>query len=320
MQFEAIALTDVETILLPGTVSVEDISQISNSTFAMNVTCTNIGRATAYDSGIEIGLPFNWVENLGFPQSCGNVLSLGNCIRSFNVTVPEKEIPELYDVLINCTWINPDLSDAYRADNTTVTVTSNAILELNEDLVSTTVIHDTQNTAQFTINSTGNDDLDNIIFNCTSGTVCSDFVISYDVNNIGMIPGETRVITVTAGVPLGYNPGVYSGNILANATGSYCYFDYCFDNLTFEVTVPTTKTFERDVSNVVDREVFVNTTGYHSNITINNTGNVPLVFNMSSNEGIFDSLNFLQSITVTNQSIRVLTVYCNIALTKFTGN
>ncbi|MCK4997074.1 DUF87 domain-containing protein [Candidatus Pacearchaeota archaeon] len=324
LQFEAIALTDVETLLLPGTVSVEDISQISNSTFAMNVTCTNIGRVTAYDSGIEIGLPVNWVENLGFPQSCGDVLSGDNCIRSFNVTVPEKEIPGFFDVLVNCTWTNPDLTDSFRADNTTVTVTSNAILELEENLISAMVTHNTANTTTFAINSTGNDDLNNITFNCSSGVVCSDFVVDYDFNNIDMIPGENKIITVTVGVPLGYNPGIYYGEIFANATDTICYFDYCYNNLTLEVVVPITKTWERDISSVVDRAVFVNTTGYHSNITINNTGNVPLVFNMSSHDGVSDLLQFENSVGVPKQSTRILTVDYDIPLTKFpatyTGN
>ncbi|MDI6826518.1 MAG: NEW3 domain-containing protein, partial [Candidatus Aenigmarchaeota archaeon] len=157
-QFEAIPKTDVDTELLPDTYTVYNISQDLSQEFDMNVTCNNTGNATAYSTNITLQLPSGWTSNITFPQNCGDVTNGSYCFKVFNVTVPANEQPGDYMINTTCEWRNPDLTTNSSSDNSTITVASNPILEVEEAVISGSVDRATEGYVNnFTVNSTGND-------------------------------------------------------------------------------------------------------------------------------------------------------------------
>jgi len=319
MQFEAIPTTNITAELLPEIISIENITQTANSSFRMNVTCTNIGNATAYNSEIGLTLPSGWTANESFPYDCGDISSNANCFVGFIVTIPEKEDPGNYDIIVNCSWMNPDYTNDSRTDNSTVTVTSNPILDIVESVVNTVVLHNNSNITTFNVSSIGNDNLTGINFSCSSGIVCGAFNVEFSTNNVNLTAGGSQLITVNVSVPVGYAPGTYYGEILANATGSSCYNDNCWDNVSLKVVVPTSKTWYRNPSSLSDKSVYVNASGFYGNITINNTANVALDFNISATGNISSLLVFDANMTIAKQSGDVLIINYSIPLTQNPG-
>ncbi|MDI6826693.1 MAG: DUF853 family protein [Candidatus Aenigmarchaeota archaeon] len=256
-----------------------------------------------------------------------------NCIRYFNITVPKAEPPGDYSITAVTEWQNPNSSTNSSSDTSAITVDSNPILEIDEAIITTTVLHNSINSTSFTLNAAGNDHLYNSTFTCLSGSgqVCDNFTVTF-IPNIyeNLTAGSTTSIQVNVSVPIGYDPGEYTGTIRANATDSQCDpASRCWDDVTINVTVPISRTWTRlqailnpvganatfDTPYQYTGVVYNNASGFLGNITINNTGNIVLNFTITS-AGNVSSLLVYENIIIPKQTVMNLSINYSIPINQ----
>ncbi|MFC1800753.1 hypothetical protein ACFLYT_01720, partial [Nanoarchaeota archaeon] len=231
-----------------------------------------------------------------------------------------------YYVNTTCSWTNPDLTKDNHSDSSTIVIAeSNPVLEVIESSISTTVIHNQNNVTTINVSATGNDDLSGISITCKPGDVCNNFTVSFSNNMFNLTAGDSEEITVNVSVPIGFDPGTYYSEIMVNATNTTCaYNDTCWDNTSIEVIVPTTKTWNINPDNISIANVYVNTSNYYGNVTINNTGNIVMTFNLSVVGNVSSLLIFDSNITVTKQNTSTFNINYSILLNQnpgtYTGN
>ncbi|RLE44780.1 hypothetical protein DRJ16_01420, partial [Candidatus Woesearchaeota archaeon] len=318
--FEAVGKTTIDINFLPESITIYNVTQNLSQTFKANITCKNLGNATAYSLNISVALPVNWTSNVSFPYACGNVNKSEKCFLPFEITVAKATPPGNYLLNSTCTWKDADKTINSTSDSINVTVVSNPILEIEEDEIKVTVLHASSNTTTFTLNSTGNDKLENISFECISGIVCNDFNLKFNPSKISLLEaGNYTIIEVNVSVPIGYDPGNYSGTIRTNATATLCQIaERCWDEVQINVTVPVSRTWERKPEELA-KTVYTNTSGFYGNITLNVTGNVEINFTISIEGNISDLLNFEPWIIVEKQTAKNLTINYSVPINQTPG-
>ncbi|MDI6826689.1 MAG: NEW3 domain-containing protein [Candidatus Aenigmarchaeota archaeon] len=261
--------------LRPDSYTVYNITQTQNQTFEMNVTLNNTGNGTAYLTNITLHLPTNWTANSTF-EECGDIPPAGNCTKYFRLTVPAGTSPENYTVNATAEWQNPDLTLNSSQDQSSIIVVSNPVLEVVEEMMIATVEEGIEKKiGNFTVNSTGNDKLENISFTCISGEVCQNFTLEFNPSFLSNLSAGNWVnISVNVSVPEGYPAGNYSGliNVTSDNDG--------FDMLNLNVTVPESKTWLREPA-TCQKTVLIDSYGVVCEVRVNNTGNMPINFTIT---------------------------------------
>ena len=210
--------TNLSIISYPSNVSVTNVTLYDNDSFSITANVTNIGNGTAYSSNISLSLLAGWDADQ-MTQSCGNINKGNNCTKAFNITVPNGTAPGVYYVNISANWTNPDSSLSGNVTMLNVTVESNPRVNLDRENI-TSEVSDNYETyvGNFTVMSIGNDALQNITFNCSSGTVCNNFSLSFSPNNISSLNvNQNYSVAVNVTVPLGYPVGTYNGTVNVSA-------------------------------------------------------------------------------------------------------
>ena len=227
------ANTSVNITVEPLNPHVYYISLFSNDSFVITATATNFGSGTAYSANISLEILPGWASN-ATQLECGDLEKGAYCSKSFNVTVPNATQPGNYSLNATVYWINPDGSISSNKTEINVTVESNPLLEVEETKVSSEAGDGTWNfIGNFTVFSVGNDELQNITFSCISGTVCTEFMISFIPENISSLPVAAKHnVSVNVSVPLGYPSGTYTGTVNVSSQNDK------FDTLVIEVILP----------------------------------------------------------------------------------
>ena len=290
--------------LKPENITARNITTETSQVFKLNVTLNNTGNGTAYSTIITFDLPSGWSiepEN----ASCGDLNANSTCTEYFNLTIPHGVSPGNYSVFSIVNWTNPDFTLNSTKDFLNAKVLSNPVLEVEEDFLEAEVEEGlTKNIGNFTINSTGNDALQNITFDCFSGEVCTNFTINFSPSNISNLnAGNITEISVFVTVPEGYSKGNYMGKINISATNDG------FDILELNISVPASRTWVRNPS-TCKKTVLINETGIICEVAINNTGNLPInfsIFPTSVNFTFINETNF----TLEKQESKIIEIRYN---------
>ena len=290
--------------LKPENITAGNITKETFQVFELNATLNNTGNGTAYSTTITFDLPSGWSiepEN----ASCGDLDANSTCTEYFNLTIPYGVSPGNYSVFSIVNWTNPDFTLNSTKDFLNANVLSNPVLNVEEDFLEAEVEEGlTKNIGNFTINSTGNDALQNITFDCFSGEVCTNFTINFSPSNISNLKaGNITEISVFVTVPEGYSKGNYTGKINVSATNDG------FDILELNISVPASRTWARNPS-TCEKTVLINETGIICEVAINNTGNLPInfsIFPTSVNFTFINETNF----TLEKQESKIIEIKYN---------
>ncbi len=257
----------------PYSVNVPDVTWTDSTSFEITLTFHNTGNTTAYSTNITIEKPASWNANSTF-EKCGDIAKDATCIKSFNITVPKATAPNTFYINGTAEWRNPDSTTGSTTNQTTVNVISNPALDVPETSITETVNHNTEETVgSFTVNSTGNDALATVQFDCISGNLSSSWV-EYTPGSISsQAAGTTQSVDINVTVPAGQTPGDYYCKI--NATSSNDGSGWLWLN----ITVPLDDSWTRTPPAYI-KIVQPDKTGTCTQITIDNTGNVPLNFSI----------------------------------------
>jgi uncharacterized membrane protein len=280
------------------------ITQQNNETFSFDVNSTNIGNGSARFVNISLTLPSVWTSNPNI-KNCGNLTKNSTCLVSFNVTIPKATSPGIYLVNVSSNWTNPDNSFGTNSTTINVTIASNPLINVSEMNVSGPVSDGTEKTlSNFTVLSIGNDVLQNINFNCYSGTVCQNFTVEFipsSINSLAVNSNQSVMINVT--VPLSYASGTYNGTINIS-TGNDNY-----KNLTIEVTVLPNRTWDIQPDSCQRSEN--PTEGLVCEVNVSNRGNIYINYTISPEEVNYTRVNET-NFTVNAQSFHIFSVTYNV--------
>jgi hypothetical protein len=269
-----------------------------NSSTVVNISVNNTGQAKAYWINRSLELPSGWTATLN-PVQFGNLTEGVYVSNLSTITVPKNTSPADYTIIARTNWTNPDNTFSTNTTSFIITVASNPILNIVQNIINMTLNHGTSNSTNFTLNSTGNTNVTNILINCTSAN-CTDLNVSFSTYPTSLSPMSSANIAVNATAYLGFQPGNYPLTTNASGTGTS-------DIVILNITVPVNKTWNRTPDNFSQLSVGLNSTGDIGTINITNYGNLPITFNVSVINTTENATNYIfvntSSITVNEQSL-----------------
>jgi hypothetical protein len=224
------ASVDIKAI--PNQFLAENVTWYKSQSFEFLANASQLVYSTAFNSNISLELPVGWFANSTFEQ-CGNIGVNEFCEKAFNITVASGTPPGNYLVNVSVRWKNYDGTIGNNRTWVNVTVTSNPILEVPEEKISSYVAPGIEKAVgNFTLNSTGNYRLENINFQVIG---LSDFTIEFIPSSLAYLEaGQIASIQINVTSPQNYPTGNYSGviNITTSNNG--------WDSLTLEIIVSGT--------------------------------------------------------------------------------
>jgi len=120
---------------IPSNQTLDNVTYQKGQNFSIEVKVKNVGEATGYAVNISLSLPSNWFSNSTF-ESCEDMNPNQECVKSFEIYVPEASEPNVYYLNISTIWQNPDYSLNQNETAFNVTILSNPLLEVLEDSIS----------------------------------------------------------------------------------------------------------------------------------------------------------------------------------------
>ncbi|MBN2042642.1 MAG: hypothetical protein JW754_02445 [Candidatus Aenigmarchaeota archaeon] len=251
----------------------DNISYYDDQSFNISVFTENLGNVTAYFSNITLTYSSTNITANTSTHDCGNVTKGANCSTSFNIIVTEGTPPGIYYVNATSYWRDPGEGTRNNVSQIYINVTSRPMYKIMQSSVGGNVTHGQDNHLGFFIlNNTGNYYVYNITFNVTN--ITSDLNITFDAPNITTLnPGQTEGVDINVSVPLGYETGVHKGiiNVTSNNAG--------YHEINLTITVSDIRTWT--MGPLYCEKVMTPPVGNMCNVTINNTGNVPINFSIT---------------------------------------
>jgi uncharacterized membrane protein len=273
----------------PDNTSAAGITLYNNFTFAIIANSSNNESGIARSANITLELLSGWSANYTV-QLCGDVGINSSCMSSFNITVPNNTAPGSYIINATAKWSNLDGTQNTTKAPVNVTVLSNPQLDIQETSISGFGADGTtKNITTFDVFSVGNDQLTDVLFNCTVGAACSDFNISfYPVNITSLNVSNNASVIVAAEIPFEYPIGTYNGTInasSANLSDTATIF-ITIQNTTYihVQTSPESKTVSKTIYQNVSFAILTNVTnmGNSSALNVNLSFAMPLDWSINS--------------------------------------
>jgi uncharacterized membrane protein len=247
-----------------------NVTYYQNDSFVLHAFANNTGNVTAFYASINLSIPQNWTSNAS-SYWCGNITKGSNCSGDFLITVLKGTPSGNYPANVTINWQDIGIGPRSGTNSTNVTVLSNRILVVPENLLSYNVSHGTESIiGTITLNSTGNDPVSSITFNVSGLNISIEFAPSSIAT---LAAGSVQNVIVNATVLLGYDPGTYNGSV--NVTSS----NDGYKVINLSITVPQNGSWTMIPTSC--EKVQSPDVGYVCNVTVNVTGNLPLNFTIT---------------------------------------
>jgi uncharacterized membrane protein len=293
-------------------------SQYEGASFILDLTLYNTGNATMRDTKISILsdlLPTGWAATNLTSYEHLTVPKASNYTARWNISIAVAQKPGVYNITGEGKWVNPDDTTPAVINNTTVTIQENPILNISQNDFYAEQNHSTeQMIGSFYVNSTGNYELSEIYFNKTIGNLSQDWVEFWTGTYINYLPslsaGESKLIYINVTIPAGQPAGIYTSQFVVNATNSIQYCqpeENCWKF--FNITVNVTQDWSwKRAPEEFSATLYTSTSGFLTNVTITNEGNVNITFALAKSGNASSLLIIPDSITVPLGSSANLTV------------
>ena len=291
-----------------------NVTWYQNQSFPVFVSTVNTGNSTAYNVTINLNFSSAGITSNVSSFYCGNVPKWETCNTSFLITILAQTHSGNYTANLSVQWEDPEKGTNFNSTLINITVLSQVNLTILQNAISNNVTHGTEKEiGTLSLNSTGNDPIENIIF--TVYNFSSSFYFEIMPPNVPSLGGEyPQGVKINVSVAYGQAPGIYSG-ILNVTTSNDGYKEI---NLTIEIPTNRTWTTNTTYCEKVESpeegtacDVFINNTGNAQiNFTITPATNVTSQFNRTWNSANGFLLNKGQSLVlsvyynVTNQTIK----------------
>lgn len=241
----------------------------------VNYTVNNTGVVAAYSPTITFTANSSIIVS-GQALSDLSASSLSTVVVRMNVS--RLTPPGQYNVTATLTWRNPNNIVSTDAQTITLNVLANkSIIVLPSTVTMGNIVHATSNSTTVLLNNTGNAPLTGASLACQSGSLCSNFTVSFNASDFTISSNSTRLVNVTLSVPRGLAAGSYNGIVNISEANVSTTFE-------LQATVPATSEWNTSTTQVIGTAQSL-VTGTIGTVIINNTGNTQLSFLLSSSNG-----------------------------------
>ncbi len=285
----------------PSGFTAGQVTYYQSQSFDLKVNVTNTGNITSFFTNITLSLPGNFTT----PQDyyyCGNLTAGSSCSYNFTITIVNNTAPGNYTINSTAHWTDIGIAARTNESRTNVTVTSNVILLVPENQFTDTMEHNTTTfLGNITLNSTGNSKIINVSYTITGmAGFTFNFTPDFPFN---MSPGDVIIVSANLTASAGHDPGVYNGSINVT-TGNNGYHI-----INLSITVPENGSWVM-IPEYCER--FQNEdTGIVCNVSVNNTGNMLLNFNITP---LYENYTYITdtNFSVAKQDYHIFAVYFDI--------
>jgi uncharacterized membrane protein len=274
--YEATTVGEVST----GRKIIADMIGGVDYSYLWNVTLNNTARAPMYNASIGINTIASDIDDVVPINNCSAVIYPGEtCTREFNITVAGTYEPDTYRMSWWGNWTeqNGDVGEDTFFDISAITILGNPIMN-----VTVTLINVTENISQsyiqiIYVNSTGNEDLDDVTVSYTGtgdNPMPSSWIDFYspdvgwddDANQWVSIPdGSYKRLRVNITV-LDYTEGTFTGRISITT----------LEGLQHDINVSVLIDANLDVTPLILTDSVQQGIRINRTFIINSTGNAPL--------------------------------------------
>ncbi len=267
--------TNIDYDFIPLNKTISDISQAKGGNFSVYVNISNVGDGFSPDSNISLTLPnSDFISNVSLVR-CGSLGVRENCSGSFFINILQGANPGNYNLSLNISWINPDLTLGYSVKNLSVLLVSNAVFNLSEFNFDSNIGEGMYKSyGNFSVDSIGNDNVLDLDFGCAHGEICDNFSVVFVPRNFSLLSGGNSVkVEIFIGVPEGYDEGNYSGVVGVGSSNAGI--------KTFSINVSVGRSGSWEISRVSCYDVvLVESAGDVCEVVVNNSGNMDLNFSV----------------------------------------
>jgi len=214
--YQVFGATRGEQTHSPSSYTSNAITQDNGDTFTLRIEWKNLGPDPALLLNLSLTHSSYISLNSTF-EECGNVSAGDSCVKAFRVTINPGTPPGTYFVNSTATWLNNNTYINKTFSYTIIHVNPNPRLDVPEDGIENYVVHNTSKiVGNFTVNSTGNADIQDITFTIVGGTLPASWV-TFDPPSISYVsPGNYVTVDVNVSVPPD-EEGFYWANVSVKA-------------------------------------------------------------------------------------------------------
>jgi hypothetical protein len=215
--------------------------------------------------------------------SCPSLLPQENCTVTSYINVTYNANLGNQTIYINMTWLNPDATQGNLTKQAWIYVFNNSALRVTETIINYSLpLTSTRTVGNFTIDNFGNTELSGVTFseNGTDSASIHSWITYTPSSVVSVAKNGVRNVLVNITVPANATPGVYTANLIANATTSSNMSSSCWNYVVLNLTVEPYD-WERTPATLAKTVVINTANGSMGTITITNNKNVAYTFNVS---------------------------------------
>ncbi|MCW1309406.1 MAG: NEW3 domain-containing protein, partial [Candidatus Nanoarchaeia archaeon] len=301
--FNVIGKTTGNLKQTPTSISFNNITYLQGAQFDVHLNITNVGNTTMRYLNLTVLVPQDeydcengkckWnftcsgLNCNGSGISCGNLTINESCDGNFTIFVPKGTSGGTTNNIFGAAfWLDPDLTIGNTTNYTSVTVASNPVINVTPLVVSNSIEQGKISVlGSINISSYGNSPLYTMNYTSVGGNLPYAW-LSFAPEIVNIPVGVRRNLDISVSVPFGQNPGIYNTTLIVNATGSAPFCDpsssyynpnsKCWEFVNLSLNVPENWSWSRYPSS--DYIIVPITTSGQINITVNNTGNMDINF------------------------------------------
>ncbi|MEM0473576.1 MAG: NEW3 domain-containing protein, partial [Candidatus Aenigmatarchaeota archaeon] len=285
--------------IFPNNYTANYITSSKNESFVFSSNSTNIGLNLGYNVNITLDLPTNWYANATILE-CGNLDINQSCYSDFYITIPNRTRSGEYLINISSVWFEPDNGIITNVTSLIANVTSNVTIVILENYFNITTGHGNKTyLGNFTIRSYGNDPVENITYEFYP----SNFTFEFNPNITFAESGDETLIDVNVTTSYGFYPGNYSGYLLVNTSNA--------GQKNISINIEVKPDMSWNITPTVCHKLEFPEEGVACQVTINNTGNLAIAFNITPNAANYTRVS-TTNFTVPAADVFIFDVYYNV--------
>ncbi len=272
--FTVYGITTINLLQNTTETNITNVDQYHKAIIYINYSINNTGEVKAYtpnltfvknNTAITISPPYKTFSNLQSNKLDSEI---------FQINISELTLPGQYNITSTVEWTNPSTGKSTDTTIFSINVRSNKSLAASPSNLEFTVPSNADDSKILTINNTGNTPIQNINLTCTSGSLCTNLLLSDNSSLFNLGVNGTITVNVTLSAIAGTAGGAYTGKLNITDGNTSTIID-------LSATVPETYSWTASPLSI-NRTIASSQTGELEEIHLQNTGNMNLTISLSS--------------------------------------
>ncbi|NMC33927.1 MAG: hypothetical protein GYA36_15905, partial [Veillonellaceae bacterium] len=283
-----------------SSISTSQITKTTGDSFPINYVINNTGIVSAYTPSINFSNN-NYISLNPRGYTFDPLPYHTQYNQTFQVNISPLTPPGIYNLNATINWRNPDNTLDSRTTPLTINVLSNkSFLPSPSSLVYNVFMNETSS-LNLTLENTGNDLLQLFNFNCVSGALCSNFIITPNESNFNIPINNSKLLNLNLTSKGNLESGMYYGTLNISEKNV---------SQLVEISANVLPNWDWNLSFYsINVTKFGETSGNLQEVLITNLGNVNMTFEISSTNTSLISTNVSSLYIPLGQSAKFLINY-----------